>query len=379
MHRPTFDLADIVREHRHAVEQVQPLSAVQAHALSAITLCRTAALGGHQDVCTACGLEVGLSYNSCRNRHCPKCQALAQEHWIQARAAALLPVPHFHGVFTLPEDLRPLARAHPCEIYEALFRCARTTLLAMGRSRLGVRLGLTMVLHTWTRELAFHPHVHVLVTGGGLRLDGRAFKHARRDYLLPVKALARLFQGKVMAALRRLKAEGVFRLSDGAFGSLMATLARQRWVVYLKRTFHRPEDTLAYLGRYTHRVGISNSRLLAVNDHEIRFRTKDGRTLGLPPITFLRRFIQHILPDGFKKIRHAGLYASPKALTQAKAMLPPTADPPRKPTWQEALHLLTGRDPRQCTACGGEIRMESIPALKAGPPRIRHPRPRSPD
>jgi hypothetical protein len=379
MGRTLYDIANIVRLHRKALETHQPLTSVQGRALSAITLCRTAALGGHVNFCIACGQEEDPSYNSCRNRNCPKCQALAQERWIANRAEALLPIPHLHGVFTLPEDVRPLARRHPREIYDALFRCASDTLLEMGESRLGVRLGLTLVLHTWTRELLFHPHVHVLVTAGGLALDGKSFRRLRRKVLLHVKPLAKLFKGKMMDALRTLRQKGVIGMSDGAFGTLMASLQSQDWVVYLKRTFQRPEDTLAYLGRYTHRVGIANSRLLEVTEDKVTFKTKDGRTATLRPVVFLQRFVQHVLPDRFKKIRHAGLYAAPKALAKAKTCLGPLPAPKApQPTWEGALLTLTGRDVSHCAGCGAELHRRWIPSDLSPSRRRRGPIPRSP-
>lgn len=362
MGRTLFDIADIVRRHRPALESLQPLSSVQGRALSAIALCRTAALGGHVNFCIECGMEEDPSYNSCRNRNCPKCQALAQERWIATRAEAILPISHLHGVFTLPVDFRPLARRHPREIYDALFRCTSATLMEMGESRLSVKLGLTLVLHTWTRELLFHPHVHVLVTAGGLALDGKSFRRVRKKVLLHVKPLAKLFKGKMMDALRTLRHEGVISMSDGAFGTLMASLARQDWHVYLKRTFQRPEDTLAYLGRYTHRIGIANSRLLDVTEEKVTFKTKDGRTATLGPVAFLQRFVQHVLPDRFKKIRHAGLYAAPKALARAKSCLGSLPVPKAlQPTWEEALRALTGRDVTHCSGCGADLHRRWIP------------------
>lgn len=378
MSRTPFDIADIVRRHRGTLEALQPLTSVQGRALSAIALCRTKALGGHVNVCLACGLE-DPSYNSCRNRNCPKCQALAQERWITTRAEAILPIAHFHGVFTLPEDLRPLARRHSREIYDALFRCTSDTLLEMGQSRLGVRLGLTMVLHTWTRDLRYHPHVHVLVTAGGLAVDGESFRHLRRKVLLHVKPLAKLFKGKLMDALRTLRQKGVITLSDGSFGTLMASLQGQDWVVYLKRTFQRPEDTLQYLGRYTHRVGIANSRLLEVTADEVTFKTKDGRTATLSPVAFLQRFVQHVLPDRFKKIRHAGLYAAPKTLSKAKASLGSLPAPKApQPTWEEALLTLTGRDVAHCAGCGADLHRRWIPHDLPPSRRPRGALPRSP-
>lgn len=360
--RTPFDLADIVRRHRDRLEQVQSLTPVQGRALSAISLCRTAALGGHVNVCPGCAWSESPSYNSCRNRHCPKCQNLAQERWISGRSEAILPVPHFHGVLTLPEDLRPLARRHPREILGAMFRCAQAAFLELGQARLGATLGLTLVLHTWTRDLRFHPHLHVLVTAGGLSPNGERFKPAREKFLLPVKPLARLFRGKMLAALRELQDGGRLVSSAGAFGALMASLARQDWVAYLKRAFRSPQWVLQYLGRYTHRVGIANSRLVQVTADEVTFRTKCGRQVTLTPIAFLQRFILHILPERFKKIRHAGLYASPKALALARTRLgtrrPPLVKPP---TWENALLTLTGQEVTRCRNCGGRLHRLVLP------------------
>jgi hypothetical protein len=363
MGRTRFDIADIIRCHRPELEAIQPLTRVQKRALSAIALCRTAALGGHVNVCLECGLGESPSYNSCRNRNCPKCQNLAQERWIASRAAAILPIAHYHGVFTLPETLRFLSQRYPCQIHHALFRSSSDALLEMGESRLGLRLGLTTVLHTWNRELDFHPHVHVLISGGGLSLDGARFKKVRKKVLLHVKPLAMLFKGKMMDSLRGLYEAGVLAMTQGAFGSLMACLQQQDWVVYLKRTFHQPEHTLAYLGRYTHRVGIANSRLLDVAAGKVVFRTKDGRVKRLSPVVFLRRFVQHVLPAGFRKIRHSGLYGSPKALSQARTLLgsQPTTQVPK--SWETILLELTGRDVTRCAGCGATLYRKLLPAI----------------
>jgi hypothetical protein len=231
--RSLYDLADIIRQHRPELEAATPLSPVQGRALSAMTLCRTSALGGHLDFCPACGLAEGPSYNSCRNRNCPKCQGLAQERWITARTLAILPIPHFHGVLTLPTDLRPLGRRHPRESYDALLRSSSEAILELGRSRLGVTLGLTTILHTWNRELLYHLHTHLLITAGGLTLDGTRFKRVEEKFLLHLKPRAQLFKGKRMAALRVLQEEGVSGISAGAFGVMIASLQEQRWHVYL--------------------------------------------------------------------------------------------------------------------------------------------------
>ncbi|MGH9670986.1 MAG: IS91 family transposase [Terriglobales bacterium] len=362
--RPKHDTADIVRAHRPALEATHRLSRPQKRVLTAIARCRTAALGGHLEVC-ACGFE-RPAYNSCRNRHCPKCQALAQEKWITARAARILPVPHFHQVFTPPSELRPLAMRHPVEIYNALFRAVSELLLELGRTRLKAALGLTMVLHTWTRELRFHPHIHVLVTAGGLALDGTSFIH-RGKYLFPVKVMGALLRGKMLDALRRLHRKGAFpELDQAAFDRLMASLAAHKsWVVYSKAPFRRSKHVLSYLGRYTHRVGIANSRLVEVGEDHVTFRTKGGKTATLHPVEFLHRFIQHVLPDGFHKIRHAGLYADAKpggSLEKARALLP-AARPARK------VDFAPLEAPRHCPHCGGILQCIPLTSLPRAPPQ----------
>lgn len=312
--RTRFDVADIVREHRDELERRYALSTQQRRALSAIALCRTAALGGHMEVCRSCGYERPV-YNSCCNRHCPKCQALAQEQWIAARSARILPVPHFHVVFTLPQALRPLSQCKPRLLFDALFQASSETLLEFGESRFHALLGVTMVLHTWTRELRFHPHVHAIVSAGGLSLDGKSWVPCSRRYLFPVEALSKVFRGKVMALLRQMHKTGNF---DGleqfedpmAFDHLMVSLTKKPWVVYAKKPFSKPEFVLRYLGRYTHRVAISNSRLLNVTSEQVCFRTKNGKSCTVTPVEFLRRFVMHVLPEGYVKIRHFGLMAS---------------------------------------------------------------------
>ena len=357
--RPRFDIADIVRAHRAGLEARQFLSRGQKRVLTAISRCRTAALGGHLEVCTGCGREHPV-YNSCRNRHCPKCQAAAQQKWIDARTERILNVPHFHLVLTLPSELKPLARRHPEVVYNALFRTTSELLLELGRTRLKAILGLTLVLHTWTRDLRFHPHVHVLATAGGLSLDGKRFVHSRKDYLFPVEVMGRLLRGKMLETLRALHRKGAFpELGKRAFGRLMASLAAHRcWVVYAKAPFRRSRHVLSYLGRYTHRVGIANSRLLDVGPGHVIFRTRGKGTATLHPVDFLARFIQHILPDGFHKIRHAGLYATPTQLERARTFLPiPRTKPAEQPRPDE---------PSRCPHCGGLI--QRIRLARAPPP-----------
>jgi hypothetical protein len=366
-----LDIADIVRAHRGALESIHPLTPAQKRVLTDIAQCRTAVLGGHLDRCVQCGYE-HPSYNSCRNRHCPKCQALAQESWIEARRAQMLDTGHFHVVFTLPAELRALAAFAPVAVYGALFRAASRTLLTFGQSRLSGTVGATLVLHTWTRDLRLHPHVHAIVTAGALTTDGQ-WRPARRKFLFPVRALARVFRAKMLAELGRAHRNHAFDGFDDfsdpeGFALLMRRAAKPAWNVYAKPPFMRGQHVLAYLGRYTHRVGISNSRLLTATDHQVTFRTKNGATATVTPVEFLRRFVQHVLPDGLHKIRHIGLYASActEAREQARACLGQRRCPVVRPDWRAQLLALTGRDVAACPRCASP--MVTIPVARCRDP-----------
>lgn len=359
------------------------LSAQQRRVLSAIALCRTSALGGHLEECPRCGLKQP-AYNSCRNRHCPKCQALQQEQWIAARSERILPTPHFHVVFTLPSELRGLARYQPKLVYDAFFHATADTLLQLGRARSGAELGVTLVLHTWTRELRHHPHLHAIVTCGGLALDDTRWVPGSRKYLFPVAAMSKLLRAKMMASLGRMHTKGHlddfddFRDPEG-FDRFMRRLASVDWVTYAKRPFRRVDHVVRYLGRYTHRVAISNSRLIHVTDQVVTFRTRNGKTASVHPVEFLARFVQHVLPAGFVKIRHYGLYAGSRVhtkLAHARELLrPPSsqhADTPAQPqgSWIDRLRVLTGRDARLCPRCGDELlRTTVLPPTARAPPR----------
>jgi len=359
---------------------------VRAHALSpdqhavlrAIARCRTAALGGHVDVCDACGYGA-IAYNSCRNRHCPKCQALAQARWINRRMERLLPTHAFHVVFTIPSELHGLALVNREAIFDILFAAAAESLLELGRDRrwLGAELGITSVLHTWTRDLRFHPHVHCVVSGGGLSPEGREWIAARPDFLFPVRVLGALFRGKFLARLVRLYDRSALRLDGPAaaladrarFARLKNKLHTTRWVVYAKRPFGGPEQVFRYLGRYTHRVGLSNRRLVSLDDRGVTFRTHGEQTITLAADEFLRRFLLHVLPKGYVKIRHHGLMAAsnvPTRLAAARRLLdrdPPSGPPDvtRTPAdFRELLLALTGVDLRRCPRCG-ELAMRRHP------------------
>jgi hypothetical protein len=291
-----------------------------------------------------------------------------------------LPARHFHVVFTLPSELRALVRHCPRELFGALFSAASETLLELGESRLHARLGGTMVLHTWTRELRFHPHVHALVTAGGLANDGSRWVPSSKKYLLPVKVVGTLLRAKMMAALCRLNGEGRFATFEDfadpeAFDRLMRKLAKKNWIVYAKKPFREVDHVLKYLGRYTHRVGIANSRLVDVRDDAVSFLTKNGNTVTVTPVEFLRRFVQHVLPDGFHKICHYGLYAgaSEEARHAAHEHLAPASPRAASSTeavaWPTQLRELTGRDVERCPRCGDRLEHRPVmPTLCRAPP-----------
>ena len=376
--RLKLEVADIVRTHRAELEVKHWVTLEQRRVLSAMALCRTAALGGHLDVCRSCHLE-RPSYNSCRNRHCPKCQALAQERWIAARAEKLLPVGHFHAVFTVPRELRSLAQRAPRAVYDALFQAASETLLELGHTHCGATLGITMVLHTWTRELQHHPHVHAIVTAGGLTESG--WKPMSLKYLFPVEVMGELLRGKMQTRLRELHRAGQLPETSESLERLMQQLGKyDHWVVYVKKAFRHAEHVLKYLGRYTHRVAIANSRLVSISQDQVTFRTKNGKVVTLTLVEFLRRFVQHVLPKGLQKIRHYGLYAGAanESLERARKALQAASSPQvrdtidRLRTWQSALKALTGRDPSVCRRCGGQIEHQPLQAQARAPPEVRH-------
>jgi hypothetical protein len=352
----------------------------------AIANCRTDVLGGHVDVCPQCGDEKP-SYNSCRNRHCPKCQSLQQALWLDKRKERILPTHYFHVVFTLPEELRQLCRYNPRALYDLLFASAAETLADFGRRELSAQLGVTMVLHTWTRDLKLHPHIHCVATGGGLDLDGNRWVATRPDFLFPVKPMGRCFRGKFLDGLRQLNAAGKIVLNGALDGEkqlrhLIHSLYQKDWVVYSKPPFGGSQQVFAYLGRYTHRVAISNARLVHVGPNEVRFRTRDGNHASLTPEKFIGRFLLHVLPHGFVKCRHYGLWASGNVKTRleiARACLTSTAKPESEPAspshaprialpldWRGLLTRLTGRDPRLCPSCGA-IRLR-LPLPTTVPP-----------
>jgi Putative transposase/Transposase zinc-binding domain len=390
--RPSLEVADIFRGHGPAWRRANAghVSLGQLKVMSAIENCRTAALGGHVARCEECA-HSQISYNSCRNRHCPKCQGAAAKEWLAAREVDLLPVPYFHVVFTLPAAIADIAYQNKTVIYDLLFKASAETLvtIAADPKHLGARVGITSVLHTWGSALTHHPHVHMIVPGGGLSLDGKRWVACRRGFFLPVRVLSRLFRRlfleKLVAAhdAGRLQFFGDHAaLADPqALARYLAPLRRTEWVVYAKRPFGGPKAVLAYLSRYTHRVAISNSRLIACDRSGVTFRWKDYRADGrerqkvmtLATAEFIRRFLIHVLPQGFHRIRHYGLLASGMRadnIAQARRLLDvPAAQPEaRDDSCVEATEPKPLSHP--CPCCGG--RMVIIERFQRGAsPRTR--------
>jgi hypothetical protein len=374
--RPALEVADIFRRHGAAFRQVHAdrLGRTERRVMAAIEACRTAALGGHVERCAECGFA-RHAYNSCRNRHCPKCQGLASAEWLEARQAELLPVPYFHVVFTIPAPVADIAFHNKAVVYAILFRAAAEALhdVAAEPRYLGAEIGAIAVLHTWGQTLHHHPHLHCIVPGGGISPDQTRWIACRPGFFLPVRLLSRRFRDAFVRQLRIAFEAGELRLS-GALADLAdhATLAARLdelahidWVVFAKPPFAGPEQVLGYLGRYTHRVAIANSRLVALDDGQVSFTWKDyrhhGRTkvMTLSADEFIRRFLQHTVPNGFHRIRHIGFLANRHRtanLARCRELLaapPPQPRPPRR--WQDRLRELTGQEIDVCPSCGGQM------------------------
>jgi hypothetical protein len=377
MSRPTLEVADIFRDHGAAWRRanVGHVSLDQMKVMSAIERCRTAALGGHVARCEGCAHTV-IAFNSCRNRHCPKGQGTAAKQWLATREADLLPVGYFHVVFTLPAAIADIAYQNKAVVYDILLTASAATMIAIAADpkHLGARIGVTSVLHTWGSALTHHPHVHMIVPGGGISPDGNRWISSRADLLVHVKVLARLFRGKFLAMLNDAHSGGRLRffnthagLADKrTFKKFLAPLRRVKWVVYCKQPFAGPSQVLRYLSRYTHRVAISNRRLVAADDGGVSFRWKDYRiegpgrwkTMTLAPHEFIRRFLMHMLPKGFHRIRHYGLFANANRaanIAQAREFLAvpnrPQPSDTSKTTATDEPHIL----PRPCPCCGGRM------------------------
>jgi len=389
--RPQHEVAEVIRKYGADFLGQYRQPAHHLRTLDALAKCRTAGLGGHVDACGSCGHQ-RISYNSCRNRHCPKCQGLNQQRWVEAREADLLPVPYYHVVFTLPDKLNGLCLSNPRQVYHLLFRAAWETvkIFAAAPKYLGAQTGMVSVLHTWGQNLSLHPHLHCIIPGGGLTPQGTwRYAKGKDKFLFPVKAMSKVFRAKFVQGLRQLYADQklCFRGpiaslgSPPSFAALMRSLFVKRWVIYAKKPFAGPEQVVRYLGRYTHRIAISNHRIKAIKDGKVTFGWRDYRkngkksTMSLEANEFLRRFCLHILPPGFVRLRHYGLLASrtkTTALQQARSslgVLPPPV--PQKVEWKELLFNKTGIDLDACPNCETG-RMKTIRTfLKArSPPKL---------
>lgn len=364
--RPLHEVADVLRAQWPRVQQSGKFNSWQLRTMDALKRCRTADMGAHVDGCVECG-HTQISYNSCRNRHCPKCQGIQREQWIQAREQELLPVPYFHVVFTLPDLLNPLCLHKGKVIYNILFQTAWSVLNSFGHDPkwLGAQPGMIAILHTWGQTLSLHPHLHCIVPGGGLTAQGK-WKAAKSEgkYLFSVKAMSKVFRGRFMSALKE-------QLADEMEPGLVNELYKKDWVTYAKRPFNGPHSVIEYLGRYTHKIAISNHRILDITADKVTFRYKDyrhgseSRTMELESLEFTRRFAMHILPKGFVRIRHYGILSSTAkkgcAIT-IKEQLPEKPVPP--PTRPKPAPY----NPRQCPCCKKDTMQTILRFNRRGPP-----------
>ncbi len=390
--RPRFEVADIFRQHGEAYRQAHPLPLFHLKAMHAIEVCRTAYLGGHREQCNRCGFQRPV-YNSCRNRNCPKCQALAKARWLEARKAELLPVSYFHNVFTLPHEVNGLALCNQKLVYTLLFQSVAQTLQEFAsdpRHGLGGQLGFTAVLHTWDQKLLHHIHLHCVIAGGALSFDGRRWLHGRRNFLFPVKALSRVFRGKFLDVLSKAFTNGKLIFpgkleplhTPRGFQELLDHVWQKEWIVYSKKPIAGPEQVLDYLGRYTHRIAISNHRLRQVKNGQVTFDyrdRKDGnkvKTTTIPATEFMRRFLLHVVPSAFCRIRHFGFLANRvkhQQLQRCRQLLdqkPETVAVPTVPVnARDQLLRLTGIDVSKCPQC--QLGTMHIQERLPGPPSSR--------
>lgn len=376
-----LELADIFKRFKG---ELPALSVEQLKVVQDILSCRTPLLGGHMQQCDHCGLQAPL-YNSCLNRHCPKCQSLSQVRWLEARQMDLLPVEYFHVVFTIPSVLHPMFRNDPKRCYHLLFAAVSETLQEVSRNpeRLGARIGFIAVLHTWTQTLRFHPHIHCIVPGGGLSLDGTQWIPCKPGFFLPVSILSLVFRGKLLSRLEKEIRNDKIRLADKDPIVLLRKAARPSWNVYSKAPFAGPKQVLRYLGGYTHRIAISNHRLVSLKGREVTFRWKDRaddnkqKRLTLDAVDFLCRFLIHVMPKGFMRIRHFGILSNAirkaslircrEYLAVENALVDSTTENCTKENWQKLLKRLTGIDVTLCPACrtGHLIPKKRVPKLSS--------------
>jgi hypothetical protein len=392
--RPGLEVADIFRRHGDAFRAAQGdrLSHAQRRVMAAIEACRTALLGGHVEQCEDCG-EIRVAYNSCRNRHCPKCQGLARAQWLADRRTDLLPVPYFHVVFTVPVPIAAIALQNKAVVYDLLFKAAADTIrmIAADPKHLGAETGMIAILHTWGQTLTHHPHIHCLVPGGGLASDGR-WVGCRPGFFLPVRVLSRLYRRLFLEHLQTAFDTGDLMffgdlaplIEPAAFAEHLKPMRRVEWVVYAKRPFAGPQKVLDYLGRYTHRVAIANSRLLACENGQVRFRWKDYRAqnkskaMTLDAAEFIRRFLVHVLPKNFRRIRHFGFLANAcraAKLPRIRAVLD-ASEPPKtvEPSdYRERYAAVTGHRLDICPICGGRM-IDLGPSPRSSPAPCTTPR-----
>jgi hypothetical protein len=366
-----LELQDILNRHGDDYLSRHPVSQVQKKAIKAIRSCRTAALNGHMEVCDSCGISRN-AYNSCGNRNCPKCGNLKKEQWILDRQAELLPVPYFHTVFTVPHELNSLFISNQKLLYSMLQKVAAQTIseLAMDKKYLGAKIGIVMILHTWGQNLCFHPHVHLIVPGGGLSSSGLTFVHSKKKFFIPVRVLSKVFRGKCLAFLRKAKQEHLLKFhGDSAvfentyrFKALLEIIAKKDWIVYCKKPFKQTVRMVEYLSRYTHKTAIYNNRLDSVTDATVSFKWRDYKDknqvkqMTLSTDEFIRRFLMHVLPSGFQKIRYYGLISCrtrKTKLSQCFRLLKIPIPQKTKLSMKELVQKILGFDVTLCRHCGG--------------------------
>jgi hypothetical protein len=382
---PSWEVADIFRLYGETYRRHHVIPPGQQKVMHDIEACRTAQLGGHAEHCPSCGFE-RYAYNSCRNRHCPKCQTFTRVQWVEDRKAELLPVPYFHLVFTVPHALNPLILTHKRPLLTLLFKAVSQTLVQFGQRNLGGQIGCTMVLHTWDQTLGAHFHVHCLMAAGALAANEVRWREADPRFLFPVRALSTVFRGKFCEALARLWTTGALPCpeepttggSPADFAPLRAQLYTKEWVVYAKPSFASPEHVLDYVGRYTHRIAIANHRILDVRDGRVRFAYRNrregnrGQTMTLDADEFIRRFLLHVLPRGFMRLRHYGFLANrhkARTLRRCRALLgqPVNPSPRHPPSVAQWMQAVTGIDLTQCPHCGAK------PLVRLPMPRLARP------
>jgi hypothetical protein len=388
------ELADIFRQHGAAYRSAHSLPLNHLRVMRAVEVCRTAVLGGHKDRCDSCG-HIEISYNSCRNRHCPKCQTLRKEKWIEARNEDLLPIQYFHVVFTIPSELNPLVIMNQRAMYDLMFKSVAETLMELsGNPRhLGARIGFMCVLHTWGQNLIDHPHIHCVVTGGGLSPEGNRWISSRRRFFIPVRVMSALFRGKFLSHLKSTFESGGLIFPGGighlreshAFEMYRRQFYHKKWVVYCKPPFDGAEGVLQYVGRYTHRIAISNNRILSAEDGRVSFRWRDysdadkQKVMILKADEFIRRFLLHVLPNRYVRIRHFGLLANRNrkdniALCRRLLGASVITSKEGKETWQEQLLRICGIDVSACPVCrnGRMFRLDELPPSRCNSPPLQY-------